>query len=237
MSASMKGFILAVGLGLLLVAGGAWAPVPLTRVSRSAAQTLSALERWPDDDPGPPFAISVSANRAGPQSTHLVSGLVRNDGDQTFAAIGVVATFYSEDGFQYGPIDTRCPCTLLAPGESCPFIVQAAMRKPIAFVLHPEGRPTGHESAPLKVSELRLIADGLNSVRITGVATNDLPFKIKNPVLTGVLVDRAGQIVSLGYRYVIAQGIEPGSSLRFDVRVSDAPHTDYRVYAQAERDW
>jgi hypothetical protein len=78
-----------------------------------------------------------------------VSGLVRNDGDQTYEAIGVLATFYSEDGFQYGPVDTRCPCTLFAPGESCPFFVQAAMRNPVAFRLHPEGRPTGRESAPV----------------------------------------------------------------------------------------
>jgi len=44
-------------------------------------------------------------------------------------------------------------------------------------------------------------------------------------------------MVSLGYTYVLMEGIEPGASVRFDLRVSDAPHTGYRVYAQAERDW
>jgi hypothetical protein len=166
-----------------------------------------------------------------------VSGLVRNDGDQTYEAIGVVATFYSEDGFQYGPVDVRCPCTLLAPGESCPFIVQAAMRRPVAFVLHPEGRPTGRESAPVALSQVQLIADGLDSVRITGRVTNKNLFKVMNPVVTGVLIDDSGQIVSLGYTYVIVEDIKPGASVRFGLRVSGAAHTGYRVYAQAERDW
>lgn len=216
---------------LLLVTCVAWGS------SQPAAASTPALERRPDNDPGPPFTISVSANRAGPQSTHMVSGLVRNDGDQTYEAIGVLATFTSEDGFRYGPVDTRCPCALLAPGESCPFFVQAAMRSPVAFVLHPEGRPTRRESAPVALSRVRLIADGLDSVRITGVATNEAPFKIKHPIVTGVLVDGEGQMVSLGYTYVMSEDIEPGASVRFDLRVSDAPHTGYRVTAQAERDW
>jgi len=50
-------------------------------------------------------------------------------------------------------------------------------------------------------------------------------------------VDANRQMVSLGYTYVLMEGIEPGASVRFDLRVSDAPHTGYRVYAQAERDW
>jgi hypothetical protein len=87
------------------------------------------------------------------------------------------------------------------------------------------------------LGQVRLVADGLNSVRITGMVTNEMPFKIKNPIVTGVLVDGAGQIVSLGYNYVLMEDIEPGSSTRFDLRVSNAAHTSYRLYAQAERDW
>ena len=50
-------------------------------------------------------------------------------------------------------------------------------------------------------------------------------------------MDGAGQMVGLGYTYVLREDIEPGTSVRFDLRVSDAPHTSYRLYAQAERDW
>ena len=84
---------------------------------------------------------------------------------------------------------------------------------------------------------MRLTADGLDSVRITGLATNESPFKVKNPVVTGVLLDSGGRMVSLGYTYVLVEDIEPGASVRFDLRVAGAPHEGYRVYAQAERDW
>jgi hypothetical protein len=227
----MRRFIFYLGIVILVGTSVAGLSSPLV------AASAPALERLPDVDPGPPFTLSVSANRAGPQSTSSVSGWVRNDGDQTYEAIGVLVTFYSEDGFRYGPVDARCPCTLLAPGESCPFVVRAAMRRPVAFLLHPEGRPTGRESAPLALSQVRLIADGLDSVRITGVATNERPFKLKNPIVTGVLLDGGDQMVSLGYTYVLMEDIEPGASVRFDLRVSDVPHTGYRMYAQAERDW
>jgi hypothetical protein len=86
-----------------------------------------------------------------------------------------------------------------------------------------------------------LIADGLDSVRITGQATNANPFKVKNPIITGALLDGGGQMVSLGYTYVLVEDIESGASVRFDLRVAsapaDAPHTAHRVYTQAERDW
>jgi hypothetical protein len=234
---TMKRTILICGVIVLVLACGSQVADQPVRASAPGAVPPPALERWPDKDPGPPFALTVSANRVGPASTYLVSGLVRNDGDQTYEAISVIATFFSEDGFRYGPVDTRCPCTLLAPGESCPFIVQAAMRSPVAFVLHPEGRPTGRESTPVALSQVRLAADGLDSVRITGVATNEMPFKIENPIVTAVLVDGGGQMVSLGYTYVLLTDIAPGARVPFDLRVSGASYTSYRMYAQAERDW
>jgi hypothetical protein len=196
-----------------------------------------AMERLKDRDPGPPFSISVSANRALEDSVYQVTGLVRNDGDETYEAIGVIATFYSDDGFRFGPVDVRCPCTLLAPGESCPFSVEVTVRRPVAFLLHPEGRPTKRESALVALSGVQLLADGLDSMRITGVATNVNAFKVKNPIVSGVLVDASGQMVSLGYAYVVVEDIEAGAGVRFDLRVARAPYVSYQLYAQAERDW
>ena len=83
----------------------------------------------------------------------------------------------------------------------------------------------------------RLVADGLDSVRIAGQATNKMPFKVKNPIVTGVLLDGDERMVSLGYTYVLVEDIEPGASVRFDLRVSGVAYADYRVYAQSERDW
>jgi hypothetical protein len=190
-----------------------------------------------DRDPGPPFFIVVDANRAVGANAYLVSGWVRNAGEDTYEAVNVIATFYSEDGFRYGPVDVRVPCTLLAPGESCPFIVETSMRRPEAVHLHPEGRRTKRESVPMALDDVRLIADGLDSLRITGTVTNEQPFKVKNPVVTAVLVDNSMQMISLGYTYVTIEDIEPGASVRFDLRVQSKPYASYRTYVQAERDW
>jgi hypothetical protein len=191
----------------------------------------------PNTDPGPPFVIVVDANRAVGDNAYLVSGWVRNAGPDTYEAINVLATFYSADEFRYGPVTVRVPCTLLAPGESCPFIVETSMRKPVSVYLHPEGRRTKRESVPMALSGTRLIADGLHSVRITGVATSEQPFKLKNPVVIGVLLDASGQMISLGYTYVTVEDIEPGASVHFDLRVQSKPYASYRTYVQAERDW
>jgi len=218
------------------------AAVPAGASVRPAGQVPApaptpVLDVLRDRDPGPPFAITVNANRALGENAYLVSGWVRNDGSETYEAVNVIATFTSDDGFSYGPVDVRVPCTLLAPGESCPWIVDTSMRRPVSVLLHPEGRPTKRESAPVALGGIRLIADGLDSVRITGTATNGNPFKVKNPVVTGVLVDASGQMISLGYTYVTVEDIEPGASVPFDLRVKLRPYASYRMVAQAERDW
>jgi hypothetical protein len=195
------------------------------------------LEVLEDTDPGPPFTITISANRALASSVYLVSGQVRNDGTETYEAIGANATLTDDEGFFHGPLDVRVPCTLLAPGESCPFIIETNVRRPVAVLLHPEGRPSKTESASMALSNVRLIADGLDSVRIVGTATNDNPFKVKNPIVTGALIDDARQIVSLGYTYVVVEDIEPGASVPFDLRVKHRPYVRYQTYVQAERDW
>jgi hypothetical protein len=190
-----------------------------------------------DTDPGPPFSITVSANRALDGSVTLVSGWVRNESDETHEAIGVVATFYDGEGFIFGPLDTRCPCTLLAPGESCPFIVEASLRRPTAVLLHPQGRSTKRESPPVALRGVQTVADSQDSMRLVGTVVNENPFKVKNPIVTGMLVDEAGQIVSLGYTFVTVEDIEPGASVPFSLRVKLRPHVQVRTYVQAERDW
>jgi hypothetical protein len=195
------------------------------------------LERLRDRDPGPPFSISVSANRAGPNSTYKITGFVRNDGDETYEAIALVATFFDDEGFRHGPLDVRCPCVLLAPGELCPYSIESAVRRPVSFLLHPEGRPTKRESTPVELADVRLVDDGLDSVRITGRAINRQPFKIKNPVVTGALEDGSGQMVSIGWSYVLQEDIEPGQGVPFSARIQRVPYVRYRLYAQAERDW
>jgi hypothetical protein len=106
-------------------------------------------------------------------------------------------------------------------------------------LLHPEGRRSGpgRESIPVELSNTYLSYDGLESVRITGLATNRQPFKAKNVVVIGALEDASGQIVSLGWTHIMREDILPGDGLQFDVRVKRVPFARYRLYAQAERDW
>jgi hypothetical protein len=195
------------------------------------------MGRLPDNDPGPPFTILVSANRLGANSTYKVTGIVRNDASRTYEAIGVNATFFDDQNFRHGPIEAEVPCLLLGPGQECPFSVEIPARRLQAFLLHPDGRPTGTESTSVALSNLSLSYDGLESVRITGTATNNNPYKVKNIVITGVLRDDSDHIVSLGATYVLREDIEPNASVRFDLRVKRVPFVRYWIYTQAERDW
>jgi hypothetical protein len=179
----------------------------------------------------------VSANRALGENAYLVSGMVRNNGADTYEAIGVLVTFYDAEGFEFGPTHARVPCTLLAPGESCPYIIEANLRRPTAVLMHPEGRRTERESAPMVLSDVRRISDTRDSVRLTGQATNQNPFKTKNPIVMGVLIDQYGQMISLGYTYETVEDIEPGNSVPFSLRIKARPYVRYRTYVQAERDW
>jgi hypothetical protein len=87
------------------------------------------------------------------------------------------------------------------------------------------------------LSNLALANDGLESVRITGTATNRNQYKVKNVVISGVLLDASGQIVSIGSTYVLEEDIVPGASVSFTARIQRQPYSRYRLYAQAERDW
>lgn len=195
------------------------------------------MTRLPDKDPGPPFTILVSANRAGPDSTYLVTGIVRNDGTETYEAVGAVATFFDDQGFRHGPIEVNFPFLLLRPGEECPFSIEIAARNVVSFLLHPQGRPTERQSAPVTLAHLSMSYVGMDGVRITGIAINKNPFKVKNVVVAGVLKDAGGQIVSVGGTYVLEEDIKPGDWVRFDLLIERRPFYRYWLYAQAERDW
>jgi hypothetical protein len=125
---------------------------------------------------------------------------------------------------------------LLAPGEECPFGVEITAQDMASFLIHPDATPTERESASVELSDVRVIDDRTDYVRITGTATNGNPFAVKNPTVSGVLLDAGGEIVSLGSTYVLREGIAPGESVPFDVRIEKRPYARYRLYAQVERD-
>ena len=237
-------------------------PSPPAQVSTATSAWISgALERLRDTDPGPPFTVEVSANRATQDplveksQLYQVAGIVRNDGDQTYAVSTIHVTFFDAEGFRgsfhrypgrgrtggewvwHGRTQADFACMLLAPGESCPFIAEIGAQDMAAFLVHPDAVPTDRESAPVELSNLSLAHDSTSFVRITGTATNKNAFKVKNVTVSGVLIDDSGQIVSMGSTYVLKEDILPDASVQFDVRIGYEPFDSYRLYAQAERDW
>lgn len=212
-------------------------PVRPTTTPAPVQAPTPAMTRIEDHDPGPPLTILVSANRVLPDSVYQVTGLVRNDGTETYEAVGVMATFFDDQDFRQGPLSARMPFLLLRPGEVCPFSVELAARNIEAFLLHPEGRATGRESAAVQIQNLNVIYDGTESIRITGRALNPNAFKIKSVAVVAVLIDAGGQITSLGSTYVLEEDIGPQAAVSFDLRVKRVPFNTYQIYAQAERDW
>jgi hypothetical protein len=222
---------------------------------------VPALAQIEDTDPGPPFTIIVSANTATQDplveksQTYKITGIVRNDGDQTYAVSAINVTFFDADGFRgsfyrfpqpwltggewvwHGKTQADFACLLLAPGEECPFSVQITAQNMASFLIHADAVPTSRESAPVELSKVRISTDSTGYVRITGTATNPNSFKVKNVTVVGTLLDVSGQIVSVGSTYELQEDIQPGASVTFDVRIVKEAFSSYRLYAQAERDW
>ena len=215
--------------------------------------------RWVQDtDPGPPFTVEVSANRAtqdplvAKSKTYKVTGIVRNHGERTYAVSALHVTFYDAEGFRgyinkypmvpgaewiwHGRTEADFPCLLLAPGEECPFSIEITAQDMASFLIHPDATRTERASAPVELSGVRVSRDGTAYVRITGTATNPNPFVVKDVTVVGTLIDGGGQIVSVGSTYVLGESIQPGASVPFDVRVRAEPYARYQLYAQAQGD-
>jgi hypothetical protein len=195
------------------------------------------MARLQNTDPGPPFVIEVSANRAQQDSVYKLTGLMTNTSGEHYEAVGMNATFFDDEGFRHGPLRVDVPFRLLAPGESVPWEIQIAARRVQSFLLQPEGRPSPTEAAEVVLSGLSLNYSGVDSVRVTGYATNKNEYMVKNVAIAGVLLDQHRQIVSVGSTFVLEENIQPNASVRFDLRIDSVPFTRYWLYAQAERDW
>jgi len=226
------------------------------------ATPLPALTRREDTDPGPPFTIEISSNTAvqdplvEASQRYKITGLVRNDGDQTYAVSAIHVTFYDADGFRgtftpairdgkvvggewdsHAEPDAEFAAMLLAPGEAWPFSIEITAQNMASFLIHPDAVPTERESVPVELSEVRVVQDSTGFVRFTGMATNTGTVDAKNLTVGSALLDANGQVVSVGAVYVLQEGIAPGEAVPFDLRVEKQPFVDYRLYAQAERDW
>ena len=192
-----------------------------------------ALTRLDDPTVAPPLTVLLSANHALAGYTYRLSGLVRNDGAANYAGLSVIATFFTDEGRRHGPIRANVECPVLAPGEVCPFILDATAKNLTQFYLHPEGYPTDRPSSPVDVVSSGRYHDGVGFVHLTGRVGNPNPFPIKNATINGALLNARGEIVSLGTDLVL-ETLQPGDWAPFDVAVKSVPYTQTRLYVSAE---
>ena len=198
-----------------------------------AVVSSGALTLLDDPNYAPPLSIHVSANQALEGYRYRVSGVLRNDAAENYASLGVVATFFTDDGSRYGPIKTNVACLLLAPGEECPFVVEATSKSLVSVILHPEGAPTDRGAAPLTFAVTGRYQDAVGYVHLTGRVSNPNPFAAKNVTVNGALLNAQGEIVSTGMT-ILVDSIAANGSATFDVAIKYVPYTNYRLYVQGE---
>jgi len=240
------------------VAAVAIAVVATESDAEAVAEPAAALVQVPDTNPGPPFSVEISLNRAEPSplldgvTIYKVSGLLHNDGDQVYAVNAVNFTFHDADGFrgsfyrfpgrrygewiEHGAMEADFDCMLLAPGEACPFTAEIAAYNMGSFYVHADAViAEWREPAPVEVEKTSLVDQGSN-VRISGTIVNPSDYAIKNVVVNGVLLDANGQITSMGSTYHV-QSIAPGASVAFNALIPMDTYVTYQVYVQAEGDF
>lgn len=241
-------------------------PVPVSgQASMSQVVVPPALAQIQDTDPGPPFSVEVTTNFAVPNPDledgwiYTVGGFVRNDSDQTYSLSAIHVTFYDADGFRgafypfastggrrvrggewiwHGRTEADYACLLLAPGQACPFSVQIAALDMGSFLIHPDAAVVEwHEATTAELRDVTLIEEGTGYVRISGTVHNNNAYKIKHVMVSGALLDAAGQMVSFGTVTLLEEDIELGAGVHFDVRIKKTSYVDYALYVSAEGDF
>ena len=163
-------------------------------------------------------------------------GMVHNDSAETYEGAGVHASFVDDEGRGHGPVDVFCPAPFLLPDAECPFALEIYGTDYVACRLHPRGFPAvSGQPAPLAVRVISVSSDVGGDVRITGVAANENPFGVKRGTIVGMLLDREGQVVGLGWT-LLFDDLAAGASEPFDLRIDYQPYSRYRVYGQGARD-
>ncbi len=236
---------------------------PMTGAGQTATQTIQGvLTQKRDTDPAPPLTIEITTNYAEPNPLleggliYKIAGLVHNPTEETYTVTAVHVTFFDADGFRgafyafpmrpgqrgiqgewihHGAMEEEISCSVLGPGESCPFTAEIAGQNMASFLVHPDAQVVEwHESAQVTLQETKIEETGVNFIRISGIAVNPNPYPLKNVIISGLLIDAHGQTVSLGTGVV--PSLATGASAKFEVYVEKKAYATYRLYARAEQD-
>lgn len=223
----------------------------------------SALEWVPDTDPGPPLTVQVTTNYAEPNPLleggliYNVGGFVTNPTDKAYTITAVHVTFFDADGFRgafypfpskgggrgapsgeyiwHGALEADVTCTVLGPGQACPFVAEIAAQNMASFLVHVDADVAEwHEPVAVSLRDVAVTDTGVSYVRFSGTAVNDNPYPVKNVVISGLLLDADGQTVRLGTGVV--PHIEAGGRANFTVYVEKQAYASYRMTVLAEQD-
>lgn len=195
------------------------------------AAPTAALERIEDTDPAPPLSIIVNSTRLLNDRNIQISGLVRNDGEQTYAGAGVIATLYTAE-MTFPSISLGAACRVLEPGEVCPFVLQSNYaRAYISYLLHPEGTPLLGTPATIEAN-VNNVTDSGSEVLLAGTVTNSNPFPVKYVRVGGMLLDATGTIVS-ATGIPIPGILAPGDSASFELTLAAHPYASYQLFPEA----
>jgi hypothetical protein len=226
------------------------------------AQTQGVLVQKTDTDPGPPLTIEITTNYAESNPLleggliYKIAGFVHNPTDETYEVTAVQVTFFDADGFRgafyafpmrpgqrgpegewiwHGAMEAEVSCSVLGPGESCPFTAEIAGQGMASFLVHPDAKVAEwHESVAVTLSDTKIEDTGTSYAHISGIATNPNMYPLKNVVISGLLLDANGQMVSMGTGVVTS--LAAGASAHFDVYVPNQAHASYQLHARAEQD-
>ncbi len=244
------------------VTAPAVAQTQATVQAQTTAQVQGALTQKLDTDPGPPLTIEITTNHAEPNPLleggliYKIAGFVHNPMDETYNVTAVQVTFFDAGGFRgafyafpmrpgqrgiqgewiwHGALEAQISCSVLGPGESCPFTAEIAGQNMASFLVHPDAKVAEwHESVAVTLRDTKIENTGTSYVRISGTATNPNLYPLKNIIIAGLLLDANGQTVSMGTG--VLTSLTAGASAHFDIYVENKAHASYQVYARAEQD-
>ena len=187
----------------------------------------------PNVDPGPPFSVEVSANQLLEGYLHRVSGIIRNESEETYTGLSVIGTFFMENGKRYGPVDVNVKCLMLAPGATCPFIVEATSKNLTEVIIHVTGNPTPRTPLAPEYYGVRYSTDAIGYVHVTGTVQNPYTIHARHVTVVGSLINAQGEIVNVNATILLEQ-FPPGGTAPFEIHLKYTPFSSVNITTQAE---
>jgi hypothetical protein len=209
------------------------APTTQSFSKTAAIIARDALEIVPVVDPGPPISVEVSANQLLEGYRYRISGILRNESNENYTGLGVITTVFLESGNRYGPIHTNVKCLFLAPGATCPFVVEAVTKFATGVSIHVSGHPTPRTPLAPEYWGVGYTIDRIGYIHITGIVHNQYAVPAKHITVVGSLVNVEGEIVNVNSTIILEQ-LAPSETASFEINMKYVPFRSIQIVTQGE---